>query len=58
MNAAALTDASIDAGEAAILGHQVGVIALAGQHLCHLPDSLLLSFLGFQENSETDVCPI
>lgn len=58
MNATALTDASLEAGEAPVLGHQVGIVALAGQHLRHLPYPLLFSFLGFQENSKTDVCPI
>ena len=51
----ALTDAGFRAGEAPVLGHQVGVVALGGQHLRHLPGPLPLPHLGLQENPEADV---
>ena len=50
-----LTDAGFRAGEAPVLGHHVGVVALAGQHLCHLRGPLPLPHLGLQENPEADV---
>ena len=53
-----LTDAGFRAGEAPVLGHHVGVVALAGQHLCHLRGPLPLPHLGLQENPEADVTPI
>lgn len=55
MNPVALTDAGFRAGEAPVLGHHVGVVALAGQHLYHLPGPLPLPHLGLQENPEADV---
>lgn len=58
VNPIALTDACFEAGEASILWHQVGIVSLAGQHLYHLPDSLLLSLLGLQKNPKGDVCLI
>ena len=54
-NPVALTDAGFRAGEAPVLGHHVGVVALAGQHLRHLPGPLPLPHLGLQENPEADV---
>ena len=50
-----LTDAGLEAGEAPVLGHQVGVLALAGQNLHHLPGPLPLPHLGLQENPEANV---
>lgn len=50
-----LTDTSFRAGEAPILWYHVGIVALAGQHLCHIPCSLPLPHLGLQKNSEADV---
>lgn len=58
VNPAALTDARLVAGEAPILWHHVGVVALAGQHLCHVPYPLPLPLLGLQENPKADVCSI
>lgn len=50
-----LTDARIAAGEGPVLRDQVGIVPLAGQHLCHLPGPLPFSHLGLQENPKTDV---
>ena len=50
-----LTDAGFRAGEAPVLGHHVGIVALAGQHLRHLRSPLPLPHLGLQENPEADV---
>lgn len=50
-----LTDTSFRAGEGPILRHHVGIVALAGQHLRHLPCSLPLPHLGLQENPEANV---
>lgn len=58
VNPIALTDACFEAGEAPVLGHQVGIVSLAGQHLCHLLYLLLLSLLGLQKNPKADVCLI
>ena len=55
MNPVALTDAGFCAGEAPVLGHHVGVVALAGQHLRHLRGPLPLPHLGLQENPEAYV---
>ena len=41
-----LTDARIAAGEGPILGHQVSVVPLVGQHLLHLPSPLPFPHLG------------
>ena len=50
-----LTDAGFRAGEAPVLRHHVGIVALAGQHLRHLSGPLPLPHLGLQENPEADV---
>ena len=50
-----LTDSGFRAGEAPVLGHHVGIVALAGQHLRHLRSPLPLPHLGLQENPEADV---
>ena len=55
MNPVALTDAGFCAGEAPVLGHHVGVVALAGQDLRHLRGPLPLPHLGLQENPEAYV---
>ena len=57
MSPVALTDAGLVAGEAAGLRYHVGVVALAGQHLRHLPCPLPLPNLGLKENPKADVCP-
>lgn len=38
----ALTDSNLEASEAPILRHHVGVVALGGQHFHHLPSLLPL----------------
>lgn len=53
-----LTDSSLETGEAPILRHHVGVVALAGQHLHHLPSLLPLPHPGLQENSKANVSTI
>ena len=55
MNPVALTDTGFRAGETPVLGHHVGIVALAGQHLRHLPSPLPLPHLGLQENPKADV---
>ena len=52
-----LTDTHTEEGEAPALRHQVGVVALVGQHLCHLPYPPLLPFLDPQKNPKANVCP-
>lgn len=54
----ALTDSSLEAGKAPVLRHQVGVVALVGQHLCHFSGLLPLPHPGLQENPKADVAAL
>lgn len=54
----ALTDSRLDAGEAPILRHHVGIVALVGQHLCHLPGLLPLPYPGLQEDPKAYVAAL
>lgn len=51
----ALTNAGRGAGEGAVLGHHVCVVALVGEHLGHVARSLPLPDLGLQVHPEADV---
>lgn len=50
-----LTDSGLGAGEAAVLGDQVGVVALAGQNLEHLGHFLSAAPLGASVNSKSNI---
>lgn len=53
-----LTDSGLGAGEAAVFGDQVGVVALAGQNLEHVGRVLPAALFGASVNAEADVCSI
>lgn len=50
-----LTDSRLGAGEAAVLGDQVGVVALAGQNLEHVDHFLSAALLGASVNSKSNI---
>lgn len=53
-----LTDSGFGAGEAAVFGHQVCVVALAGQNLQHLGHLLSPTVFGPSVHSEADICSV
>lgn len=53
-----LTDSGLGAGEAAVLGDQVGVVALAGQNLDHVRHFPSAAPCAASVHSEPDVGPI
>lgn len=55
---ALLTDSRPLTGQGSVLGHQVGVVALAEHHLVHLRGFLPLALLSLQEHPEPDVRPL
>lgn len=53
-----LTDSGFGAGEAAVFGHQVCVVALAGQNLQHLGHLLSPTMFSPSVHSEADICSV